>query len=105
MLFIETPIFTREITALLPEESCRAIQIALLLRPEAGDLIRGSGGLRKIRWSEPGKGKRGGLRIIYYWDKPRDRIYMLFPYRKSRKDDLSRDQIRALKRLVEENFR
>ena len=105
LLFVETPVFTREITALLPDESWRALQIALMLRPEAGDLIRGSGGLRKIRWSEPGKGKRGGLRIIYYWDKPRDRIYMLFPYRKSRKDDLTREQVRTLKRLVEENLR
>lgn len=105
MVFVETPVFTREITALLPDESYRAMQIALLLRPEAGDLIRGGGGLRKIRWSEPGKGKRGGLRIIYFWDKPRDRIYMLFPYRKSRKDDLTPQQIKILRTLVEENLK
>jgi len=64
VLFIETPVFTREITALLPDENYRELQIALLLRPEAGDLITGSGGLRKVRWPAPGKGKRGGLRVI-----------------------------------------
>jgi len=105
VVFVETAVFTREITALLPDESCRALQVALMLRPAAGALIRGSGGLRKMRWSEPGKGKRGGLRIIYYWDQPRDRIYLLFPYRKSRKDDLTREQLRTLRRLVEENLR
>ncbi len=72
------------------------------MRPEAGDLIRGSGGLRKIRWSLPGKGKRGGLRIIYYWDKPEGIFYMLTVYKKSKKADLSRSQIKIFRQLVEE---
>jgi len=72
------------------------------MRPEAGGLIRGSGGLRKIRWSLPGKGKRGGLRIIYYWDKPEDIFYMLTVYKKSKKEDLTRSQIKILRQLVEE---
>jgi len=99
--FIETPIFTKEIAKLLPDESYHELQIGLFLRPDAGDLIRGSGGLRKIRWELPGHGKRGGLRIIYYWDVP-DRIFMLLPYRKSRQEDLTPEQLRKLSALVKE---
>jgi hypothetical protein len=62
------------------DESYRKLQSVLMLRPEAGNVIRGSGGLRKIRWNLPGSGKRGSLRIIYYWNPP-GTIFMLFPYR------------------------
>jgi hypothetical protein len=68
MIFIETSIFTKEINELLPDESYRKLQSTLMLRPEAGSVIRGSGGLRKIRWNLPGSGKRGSLRVIDYWD-------------------------------------
>jgi mRNA-degrading endonuclease RelE of RelBE toxin-antitoxin system len=67
MIFIETSIFTKEIQHLLSDDNYRMLQTALMLRPDAGSLIKGSGGLRKIRWSLPGTGKRGALRIIYYW--------------------------------------
>jgi mRNA-degrading endonuclease RelE of RelBE toxin-antitoxin system len=77
MRFIETPLFTKLIKDLLPDDNYRLLQQTLLIRPEAGDLIRGGGGLRKIRWNLPGSGKRGGLRIIYYWDVPEDTVYML----------------------------
>lgn len=70
MVFIETPIFTREVQVLLPNDSYRQLQQALLVRPEAGNLIPGGGGLRKLRWRVARAGKRGGLRIIYYWDTP-----------------------------------
>jgi hypothetical protein len=59
MIFIETSLFTKEIQRLLPDESYRMLQSVLMLRPDAGSVIRGSGGLRKIRWSVPGSGKRG----------------------------------------------
>ncbi len=75
MLFIETSIFTPEIKKLLPDDEYRQLQELLLLRPKAGNLIKGSGGLRKIRWNAPGMGKGGGLRLIYYWNPP-DTIYM-----------------------------
>ena len=81
MIFIETSVFTKEIKDLLSDEEYRMLQTALMFRPDAGDIIRGGGGLRKVRWSLPGMGKRGGLRIIYYWDPP-DTIYMLLPYNK-----------------------
>lgn len=105
MLFVETPIFTRELQDLMSDDDYRALQSALLLRPEAGDLIPGGGGLRKVRWGLPGTGKRGGLRLIYYWQKAEDRIYMLLVYRKSRQEDLTPQQLRILRKLVKENFK
>jgi hypothetical protein len=89
----------------VPDDDCRALQSALLLRPEAGALIPGGGGLRKVRWGLPGTGKRGGLRLIYYWQKAEDRIYMLLVYRKTRQDDLTPQQLRILRKLVKENLK
>ena len=80
-------------------------EVTLLLRPEQGPLIPGSGGLRKIRWGKKGRGKRGGLRIIYYWDKTRSRCFMLFLYGKNEQGDLTATQVRTLARLVREEFR
>ncbi len=104
MRFIETPAFTRSVEELLDDEHYRSLQLALLLRPQAGALIRGSGGLRKIRWSLKHAGKRGGCRVIYYWDEPTETFYMLHTYRKSDQEDLTAQQIRALSRLVREEF-
>ena len=105
MVIIETPLFTKLIQDMLPDEDYRLLQQTLLLRPEAGLLIRGGGGLRKIRWNLPGSGKRGGLRIIYYWDVPGETIYMLLPYKKSRQDDLTPAQLKVLRDLVKEGLR
>ena len=77
MIFIETTTFTKEIQRLTTDENYRMLQAALMLRPDAGNLIRGSGGLRKIRWSLPGQGKRGALRVIYYWNPP-DTFFCFF---------------------------
>jgi len=77
------------------------LQTALMLRPDAGNLIRGSGGLRKIRWNLPGTGKRRALGVIYYWSPP-ETIFMLFPYRKTEKEDLTPDQLKLLRRMVKE---
>jgi len=101
MIFIETSIFTKEIQRLLPDDKYRMLQTVLMLRPDAGNLIRGSGGLRKIRWGLPGKGKRGALRVIYYWSPP-DTIFILFPYRKTEQEDLTPDQLKLLRKMVEE---
>ena len=102
MIFIETPIFTKLIKSTLPDDEYRKLQEALIIRPEAGSLIRGGGGLRKIRWRIPGRGKRGGIRVVYYWDVPVDRIYMLVVYKKSDKENLTRSQLKTLRQLVEE---
>ena len=103
MKFIETSIFTKLIHKLLPDENYRMLQMALMLRPDAGSVIKGSAGLRKIRWKSPGSGKRGGLRLIYYWNPPDD-IYMIFIYRKADQEDLTIGQIKTLKQLIEENM-
>ena len=102
MVFVETPIFTKEVQALLTDDSYREMQQALPVRPEAGTLIPGSGGLRKLRWNLPWAGKRGSLRIVYYWDTPEDTIYLLLAYKKSKQEDLTQDQLRFLSRLIRE---
>jgi mRNA-degrading endonuclease RelE of RelBE toxin-antitoxin system len=102
MLFIETPIFTKLVTDLLLDDEYRKIQLALVLRPEAGKIIPGSGGLRKIRWKTNGRGKRGGIRLIYFWDVPEETIYMLLIYKKSKQEDLTPNQLKTLRRLVKE---
>jgi len=104
VIFIETSIFTREIKRLLPDCNYKQLQTALMLRPDAGDLIRDTGGLRKIRWNLPYKGKRGSLRVIYYWDKG-DTIFMLLPYKKTEKDNLSFAQLKKLCSLVKERLK
>jgi len=102
MLFIETPIFTKLVTDLISDDEYRKLQLALVLRPEAGKIIPGSGGLRKIRWKSGGSGKRGGLRLIYFWDVPEDIIYMLLIYKKSKQEDLTPNQLKTLRNLVKE---
>ena len=105
MRFVETPVFTRVITAAIADEQYQRLQIALMLRPEQGDVIRGTGGLRKVRWALPGSGKRGGLRIIYYWSAGDRAFYMVYAYAKNEQGDLSATQARALGRLVREAFK
>ena len=106
MRFIETPIFTKELKNLLEYEEYRALQLALLFRPEQGVLIPGSGGLRKLRWwSQKGKGKRGGCRIIYYWDEKQETFYMLIVYMKSKQEDITPKQMKVLAKLVREELK
>jgi mRNA-degrading endonuclease RelE of RelBE toxin-antitoxin system len=105
MRFIETPIFTRQVASLISEDEYRSVQLALLFRPEQGALISGTGGLRKLRWRSSAKGKCGGFRIIYYWEKRQEIIYMLMIYPKSKREDLTHGQARALGKLVREEFK
>ena len=104
MVIIETSVFTRQVQVLLTDEEYRKFQAALATRPNIGALIQHSGGLRKVRWAISGKGKRGGVRIIYYWATARQQLLMLFMYSKSERDDLSPAQLKILKMIVEENY-
>jgi mRNA-degrading endonuclease RelE of RelBE toxin-antitoxin system len=104
MIFIETSIFTRQVLDLLTDEEYRELQKVLVNRPDAGSLIVGSGGLRKIRWAKQGRGKRGGMRVIYYWAVSSEQILMLFVYSKGERDALTPIQIKMLKQIVEEEY-
>lgn len=105
VIIVETPIFTRLIGKMLADEEYRRLQITLLLRPEQGALIPGAHGLRKIRWKKRDRGKRGGLRFIYFWDPPNERLYMIYGYEKSQQADLTPSQIKTLGRIVREELK
>jgi len=102
MVFIETPTFTRQITSLISDEEYRDLQQMLVINPDAGDLIRGGGGIRKLRWARAGSGKSGGIRTIFFWRSAHDQIVMLLAYPKSRKDALTSAETAVLRELVKE---
>lgn len=104
MVFFETPTFTKRIQELVSDDDYRQLQLLLIKFPETGKVIKGSGGVRKIRWSGSGTGKRGGIRVLYYYVNQLDQIYMLFAYSKSDFSDLSNDQLRLLKKVILEEF-
>ncbi|MEA2464453.1 MAG: hypothetical protein QOJ98_2200 [Acidobacteriota bacterium] len=96
--------FTRRILEALSDEEYRSLQEALLRRPAHGDLIEGTGGVRKLRWGEQGRGKRGSLRVIYYWHVKREMFLMLYVYRKSEQKDLTAAQRSTLANVVRQEF-
>lgn len=102
MVFIETRIFTRLVSDYLTDEEYKDFQLYLAENPEAGDIMQRTGGLRKIRWKSKGKGKRGGIRIIYYFQTAADQIYLLTLYGKNEVADLTSDECKSLRKLVEE---
>ncbi len=102
MEFIETPTFTRMVLEMLSDDEYRSLQHLLLENPERGDLIKGGGGIRKLRYSMQGRGKRGGLRLIYYWLKDKNQIYLLVIYTKAKKDTLSASETALLRKIVKE---
>jgi len=104
MVIVETSIFTRQVHERLTDEEYRKLQTTLVNRPDTGAIIRGSGGLRKVRWALPGKGKRGGVRVIYYWAVHHEQLLMLFLYGKNERDDLSPVQLKTLRRIVAEEY-
>lgn len=105
MVIVETSLFMRQIDKLLDPESYRLLQLRLVADPKAGDLIRESGGLRKIRWEGSGRGKRGGVRVIYYWAGSDGVVLMLLAYEKKDQDDLTPAQKKALAKVVKEEFK
>lgn len=105
MQFIETSVFTRQVTSLLADDEHSQLQMALSAQPDLGATIPHSGGLRKVRWSIADRGKRGGVRAIYYWVVAQDQILMLFMYPKSEQDDLTPKQLKILREIVEKEYK
>lgn len=99
--FIETRIFSKRIVSLLDDDSLAGFQKELVCDPEKGPVIEGTGGLRKIRWKLPGKGKSGGIRVIYLHLKLKGRIYLVFVFAKDERDNLTASQKKDLKKMVE----
>lgn len=101
MVFVETSVFTARVTALLSDEEYAGLQDFLASNPDAGPVIQGTGGLRKVRWASGGKGKRGGSRVIYYHASADSQIRMLLIYEKAEQEDLTAKQKAILRKLNE----
>ncbi len=102
MVFVELTPFVAFRREYWTDEDLRALQSFLLVSPDAGDLIRGGSGLRKLRWSAQGRGKRGGARVIHYWYVPKQRVYLVYGYVKSEREDLTPEQVKVLAELMKE---
>ena len=102
MEFIETAVFIKSAHGLLGEDNLVDLQSVLMLRPEAGALIPGTAGCRKLRWALPGRGKSGGARVIYYWLRADHQIYLLLAYAKNRQENLTPEQARLLRQIIQD---
>lgn len=101
LTFIETKLFTRLIGDYMSDEEYLVLQNALMSNPEAGDLIRGSGGVRKLRWSLTGRGKRGGIRVIYYLRTQQGQIWMLTAYAKNVAETIPVGVLKKIKEAID----
>lgn len=99
--FIETKIFSKRMAGLLSDDDFAAFQAELAQNPEKGPVVEGSGGLRKVRWRLKGRGKSGGLRIIYLYIRVRNRIYLVFVFAKDESDNLTPVQKKQLKSIAD----
>lgn len=97
---VETQVFMRQAEKIWDEEERNAFVDHIARNPEAGDLIQGTGGIRKIRWSRKGSGKRGGTRVIYFYHHPDAPLYLLMAYAKARREDMTADEKKAVTALA-----
>jgi hypothetical protein len=104
VIFVETLLFMRLRARYLTDESFRGLQHALLLRPDQGDRLQDGRGLRKLRWGGSGRGKRGGVRLIYFWAPERAACLLIYLWPKNVQDDLTRDQLHRLAHVAREEF-
>ena len=102
LTFVETRLFTKRLRDYLADDEYRALQQALIANPEAGDIIPGSGGVRKLRWRVAGRGKRGGIRAIYYLRLRYGEIWMLTVYAKNVVDDIPPSVLRKIKEEIDD---
>lgn len=100
MTVVETAEFLRKAKPLLSESERADLVAFIAASPEAGEIIPETGGVRKIRWALPGMGKRGGARVIYYYHSERLPVFLLSAYAKGRKENLTKAEQNAIKRLV-----
>jgi mRNA-degrading endonuclease RelE of RelBE toxin-antitoxin system len=99
--FIETPFFTKALDRYLDDDEYRELQTHLDKYPDSGKVVPGSGGVRKLRWAAEGRGKRGGLRIIYYLRLTRGELWMLTIYGKNVRENISANVLKAMKEAIE----
>ncbi len=104
MIIIETSLFTKQLQKLLTDEEYRHLQNEIATRPYMGAIVSKSGGVRKMRWGYRGKGKRGGVRVIYYWAVTQNQILMLMVYPKNVQDNLSPTQLKLIRQIVEDEY-
>lgn len=100
--FVYTPLFESAARVMFDDEAMRHVELALLVAPRAGDLVPGTGGVRKLRAQLPGQGKRGGARVIYLYIEIRDRVYFLLAYAKNEQVDLTATQKQALRTMAKQ---
>jgi hypothetical protein len=105
MIFRESKAFSKRLAEFLTDEDLRLLQVSLLLKPDQGKVIPGGGGLRKMRWALPGRGKSGGARVIYFWFVAQSVIYLLSIYAKNEQEDLTPEQLKLLRKTVEVEFK
>jgi len=101
MVIIETEIFTELVTEMMDDDEYSVLQKHMVENPNSGDVIQGTGGIRKLRWRLDRKGKRGGVRVIYYHADAHDQLRMLLVYKKGEADDLTAAEKKALKKIVD----
>ena len=99
--FIESKLFSRLVGEYLTDEEYARLQIALIDAPESGALVPGSGGVRKLRWAQPGRGKRGGIRVIYYAKTREGVIWMLTIYAKNEEESIPAHVLRKIKEEID----
>lgn len=102
LTFIETRLFSRLVQEYLSDDDYAAVQRQLIANPDEGAVIRGSGGVRKLRVAAPGRGKRGGFRLIYYVRRPRNVIWMLTIYPKSEADSIPAHVLRKIREEIDD---
>jgi hypothetical protein len=100
--FIETPFFTKVLSRYLSDDDYAKLQAHLCAHPETGTLVPGSGGVRKMRWGVSGRGKRGGLRVIYYLRRSRTEIWMLTLYGKNVRENIPAHVLKQMKEAIDD---